>query len=115
MLKAIGNNVEYDSRLSDGASRTTIGRQRLLPSGMRKFCELLRACLEPQIAWVQVASKGAEPFEPGHASLQGPRGNCVQTERTWLDADRLPLAAVALESPCRNHCNKSSAICDVNL
>ena len=41
MLKAIGSNAEYDSRLSDGTIRTKIGRQRLLLSGMRKLCELL--------------------------------------------------------------------------
>ena len=29
-----------------------------------------------------VASKGAKPYKPGHSSLQGPRENWVQTERT---------------------------------
>jgi hypothetical protein len=31
-------------------------------------------------------------------------------ERTWVDAHRLPVAVVALESPYRDHCSKSSAI-----
>ena len=58
--------------------------QRLSTSRMGDFCELLLlACsLQPQITLAQVASKGAEPFEPGNSSLQGPRGNRVRTERT---------------------------------
>ena len=57
-----------------------------------------------------VASKGAKPFKLGRSSLHGPRRNWARTERTWVDAERLPVAAVALESPCRDHCSKSSAI-----
>ena len=66
---------------------------------MRNFCELLllASSLQPQFTLSQVASKGAEPFEPGNSSLQGPRGNWVRTERTRVDAVRLSLAAVAFE------------------
>ena len=43
---------------------------------MLDLCELLLlACsLQPQITFALVASKRAEPFEPGNSSLQGPRG-----------------------------------------
>ena len=51
---------------------------------MRESIELplLDSSLQPRIALAQVASKGAEPFEPGNSSLQGPSGNRVRTERT---------------------------------
>jgi hypothetical protein len=56
--------------------------------------------------------KGAKSFKLklGRSSLHGPRRNWARTERTWVDADRLPVVDVALESPCRDHCSKSSPI-----
>ena len=75
--------VRFTAKAMVSAGRPSDNRD-FLTSRMGDFCELLLlACsLQPQITLAQVASKGAEPFEPGNSSLQGPRGNRVRTERT---------------------------------
>ena len=55
-----------------------------------------------------------KPFKPDRAALHDQLITALhdRTERTSVDAQpgRLPVAAVVLVSPCRDHCSKSSAI-----
>ena len=82
---------------------------------MRESCEvlLLASSLQSQITFAQVASKGAKLFERGsnHCRVAAEIGfepNALGL--ALVGADRSPRADVASESPCRNHCSKSSAI-----
>jgi len=79
---------DCEPRQSDGASRVAIGWQRLSNEQNARILRATPACLQPQIALAQGASKGAKLFEPGSNHCRGPAG-------TRFEPNALGLAPIA--------------------